>query len=61
MKDLIWWDNFYSDLEKGLSSCGRAYTRPKDWKQRVKNAMNVARKSVKNQHEGRTSRSNNHE
>lgn len=57
MKDLQWWDNFYTDLEKGLTK----YTRPKDWKQRAENAENNTRKPVRNQYEGRTSRSNNYE
>lgn len=57
MKDLQWWDNFYTDLEKGLTK----YTRPKDWKQRAENAETNTRKPVRNQYEGRTSGSNNHE
>lgn len=55
---LEWWDYFYTGLEKGLSSAGRKYTRPKDWKQR---AENNTRKPVRNQYEGRTGGSNNHE
>ncbi len=52
MNSLDWWDRFYTDLEKGLSSCGRSYTRPIDWRER---ALDIKiRKPVRNQHEGRT-------
>lgn len=51
MIDLEFWDNFYTDLENGLTK----YTRPVDWKQRAKNAENNKRKPLKNQYEGKRS------
>lgn len=52
---LEWWDKFYTDMEKGLNSCGRKYTRPTDWKERAMKAETNHRKPVRNQYEGLTS------
>jgi hypothetical protein len=54
MSELDWWDQFYTEMEKGLSSCGRTYTRPKDWKERAMTAETKHRKPVRNQYEGLT-------
>lgn len=57
MNELDWWDQFYTDMEKGLTK----YTRPKDWKERALNVETRHRKPVRNQYEGRTSGRTNHE
>lgn len=56
-RDLKFWDQFYTDMENGLTK----YTRPADWKERALNAETRQRKPVQNQYEGRTSRRNHHE
>jgi len=55
--DLKWWDQFYTELEAGLTS----YTRPKDWKERAANAGTRHIKPVRNQKEGLTRNGEHHE
>lgn len=45
-----WWDQFYTDMEKGLAK----YTRPSDWKERASKAETRRHKPVRNQFDGRT-------
>jgi hypothetical protein len=49
MKDLSWWDKFYTGLEKDLTK----YTRPENWKERAMAAESNQRKPIRNQYEGR--------
>jgi hypothetical protein len=47
-----WIEEFYAGLEKHLNN----YTRPVDWLERMQRAQSTARKPVKCQHEGRSSK-----
>lgn len=53
--DILWWDNFYREIEKGFSSNGKSYVRPKDWLERAQRAESRSRKPVRSQYEGKRS------
>jgi len=46
--DLKFWNDFYSELEKGLTN----YVRPENWKERAAKAESRRQKPILNQQEG---------
>lgn len=59
VKDVEFIENWYQDIERGFKGVGKTYVRPIDWLDRAIRVMNesVPRDKIKNQIEGKRSRS----
>lgn len=53
-RELQFWNDFYTDLETGLTYGTKVYKRPADWQERAKQSYEKVYKPVRHQKEGHT-------